>query len=759
MIKKNGIKPLTIKEFTKNYKFPENINKISKGEDYIHRTQNKFLSRILKKRIKIPENQDINKTIENLFHNEDCRERLINIVRQRNHKPILTSEGLSISKNNTNDKSYDSLFFDRTKGKKSFDLYTPIKKYHKINLIAKKHKNSDRTITPLVNERNDKNMVIKESKTNISHMNKEKEINKINLDSQLFKRKKIHKKSDTTFSDVYSRTESNKINFDYNKSKNENKINNKKNKVKKSKTLRNTPKKQKKNNKLKIEKLIEISFKNIKEIKTIITTANNYKQEKCEDIFIKQVKAKVNSQNNYKQEKCEEISLIQQIKSKVNSQNNYIPQKCEEIMLKQQIKPIINSSNNYTPEKLEEITLERQIKAKVNSQNNYITQKCEEIILPKQNDDLSNYSGYILYKKNLGKIEEKILIGGEEDKLKENFLNIINEITGEEYTFIIKSESDLINILEEENESKNKKIKEQEILIEQDKKSYLDLKNEFDKLTLENNHLKENINSLEKKEEEIQPSNKSFSECKIEKLEEIQFLEKQTNKIENELDKLTLENNKLKEKINTLEQKEKEIEILNKTFSEYKTKKMEEIQNLEKQIKQYKNELNQIKTEKNKKKEFSIEKIGLFLEKKIDKINNINKIKEYNIENFVISIKPYKDDIKDLEEKLFTSRRKKSEKLSKILDKIKKQKSKETNKTQEIKNNSSTIKKSEKINRIAKMLERQMTGEGEENKKLDNTKEKSSEKEEINFMNLMEGKPLTKNKNKPKLKISFDYDS
>ena len=711
MIKKNGIKPLTIKEFTKNYKFPENINKISKGEDYIHRTQNKFLSRILKKRIKIPENQDINKTIENLFHNEDCRERLINIVRQRNHKPILTSEGLSISKNNTNDKSYDSLFFDRTKGKKSFDLYTPIKKYHKINLIAKKHKNSDRTITPLVNERNDKNMVIKESKTNISHMNKEKEINKINLDSQLFKSKKIHKKSDTTFSDVYSRTESNKINFDYNKSKNENKINNKKNKVKKSKTLRNTPKKQKKNNKLKIEKLIEISFKNIKEIKTIITTANNYKQEKCEDIFIKQVKAKVNSQNNYKQEKCEEISLIQQIKSKVNSQNNYI------------------------------------------------TQKCEEIILPKQNDDLSNYSGYILYKKNLGKIEEKILIGGEEDKLKENFLNIINEITGEEYTFIIKSESDLINILEEENESKNKKIKEQEILIEQDKKSYLDLKNEFDKLTLENNHLKENINSLEKKEEEIQPSNKSFSECKIEKLEEIQFLEKQTNKIENELDKLTLENNKLKEKINTLEQKEKEIEILNKTFSEYKTKKMEEIQNLERQIKQYENELNQIKTEKNKKKEFSIEKIGLFLEKKIDKINNINKIKEYNIENFVISIKPYKDDIKELEEKLFTSRRKKSEKLSKILDKIKKQKSKETNKTQEIKNYSSTIKKSEKINRIAKMLERQMTGEGEENKKLDNTKEKSSEKEEINFMNLMEGKPLTKNKNKPKLKISFDYDS
>ena len=66
------------------------------------------------------------------------------------------------------------------------------------------------------------------------------------MDSQLFKRKKIHKKSDTTFSDVYSRTESNKINFDYNKSKNENKINNKKNKVKKSKTLRNTPKKQKK---------------------------------------------------------------------------------------------------------------------------------------------------------------------------------------------------------------------------------------------------------------------------------------------------------------------------------------------------------------------------------------------------------------------------------------------------------------------------------------------------------------------------------
>ena len=65
--------------------------------------------------------------------------------------------------------------------------------------------------------------------------------------------------------------------------------------------------------------------------------------------------------------------------------------------------------------------------------------------------------------------------------------------------------------------------------------------------------------------------------------------------LKNEFDKLNIENNQLKEKIKSLEKKEEEIEILNKTFSEYKTQKIEEIQKLEKQIKQFENEINQLK--------------------------------------------------------------------------------------------------------------------------------------------------------------------
>ena len=151
MIKKNGIKPLTIKEYTKNYKFPDNINKNSQEDDYIHRSQNKFLSKILKNKIKIPENEDINKTIENLFHDENSRERMLNILKQRNHKATLTSDRLTISKNNTRDKSVDSVFNDKYRGKKSFDFYTPIKKYNKINLLTKKSKDTNRAVTPLVN--------------------------------------------------------------------------------------------------------------------------------------------------------------------------------------------------------------------------------------------------------------------------------------------------------------------------------------------------------------------------------------------------------------------------------------------------------------------------------------------------------------------------------------------------------------------------------------------------------------------------------
>ena len=57
------------------------------------------------------------------------------------------------------------------------------------------------------------------------------------------------------------------------------------------------------------------------------------------------------------------------------------------------------------------------------------------------------------------------------------------------------------------------------------------------------------------------------------------------------------------------------------------------------------------------------------------------------------------------------------------------------------------------------MLENKITAGRDENKKLDITKAKSNESNEINFLNLMEKKPLNKNKSKPKTKANFEYDS
>ena len=76
MFKKINPKPLTIKEYTKNYKFPEKA-KISLEDEYLHRTQNNFLSNIIKKKlkrnkeIKIQKDEDLNKTIEKVFRIEE----------------------------------------------------------------------------------------------------------------------------------------------------------------------------------------------------------------------------------------------------------------------------------------------------------------------------------------------------------------------------------------------------------------------------------------------------------------------------------------------------------------------------------------------------------------------------------------------------------------------------------------------------------------------------------------------------------------
>ena len=486
MNKRSNQKPITIKEYTKNYKFPER-NKISQEDDYIHKTQSIFLSRMLKNRkIKIPDNEDINKTIENVFHKEENRIRIMNILKRRNHKISYTSERLSISR--TNDKSHDPFSNDRNK---SFDYHTPIKKYNKLNLFTKNH--LTRAVTPLVNNRNRKNNIKNENnkKSNINNITqeKEKEKNKSNLDVYSIKKKK-DKKNEIIINNGHIKDETEKIK--YNNNKNKKKDDKNKKNIGKLKTVRNSVKADKKNDKnLKIEKLKGIFYKNVE--KKISKNINDLKIEKLKEIYYENIE-------------------------------------------KENIKNI----NDLSIEYLNDIYYKncKETKSKNNSVNNYIQAKIEDILIKGRQIKNMDYTGYIIIKKNSGKTEKEIILDKDEDKIKEIFLNILNEISEEENEFITKNEIDLMNLIKEENNIKNKKIKEQEILIQENQKSYINLKKDLDTLILENKNLKERIGLLEEKEEELKILNKSFSEYKSKKIEEIHNLYNKIKEYEKELNKI-----------------------------------------------------------------------------------------------------------------------------------------------------------------------------------------------------------------------------
>ena len=435
MNKRNIAKPLTIKEYTKNYKFPEN-NKVSFEDDYIHRTQNKFLSKILNKKIKIPDDENINKTIENVFHKEENRKIILSILKRRNHKALYTSDKLTISKKNTRDKSYDSLQDKIINGQKYSGCHTSIKKYKQINSFTKR--NMTKAVTPLVNNRNKKNYITRESN----------KINKENNNSgfDINENKKLNQKHEIFFSSGHLKVESNKIKYDNNK----------------------------------------INHNNLNKSEKNIISDGKYNQN---------------------------LRNANKIRKKIYS-----------------LKIV----------KFEQIFLNKRDLIKNHFHNNYKQEKCAQITIKNQKDKNQEYSGYILLKKKFGKIEEEILLDEDEDKLKKVFINIMDDITGEENDVITNNELELLYLMKQENELNKQKLKEQEILIQDNKK----LKDELDKLIMENNKYKEKIELLEAKEEEINKVNEEFKEYKE---LEIQNLEKQINLYENELNLIKSEKNRIKD--------------------------------------------------------------------------------------------------------------------------------------------------------------------------------------------------------------------
>ena len=592
MFKKINPKPLTIKEYKQNYKFPEK-EKISLDDEYIHRTQKNFLSNIIQNKlkmknnvIKIEKDEDVNKTLEKIFRKAESRIRILNILKRRNHNISLISEGFTISKSNRKDISHDSLI-NKYKWKKSFDFNTPNKKKDKLNLPIKTQ--SNKPLIPLLLNKNRKKEKINNNNDNDITINK---------NNKTTNKKIITKKDDDIHtSGFYLETEPNKgkYNIKFNKNnkiqktdKNNNTNTNEKNKEKSNKSFRNSYKPNKKKINLKIEKNCQINL--TKKIKNI--------------------------QNKYIPEKRAEIQILKQIQ---HIHNNYIQEKGEEIQILKQIQHI---HNNYMQVKGEEIQILKKIK---NIHNKYIQERGEEIqILTKKGDndkELNNYTGYILIKQNKGKNIEKINLDKNENNIKELLLNVINEMTEEQNEIISKNELLVLNGIKQDNSIKEQKIKEQELLIQEEKKLYLNLKNEFDKLILENNNLKEKITSFEIKENELKELNISFIEYKKQKSEEIQNLNLLIKQYENELNKIKQEKNDIK-KYNIEKQNELFIEkLINKTIDTSIYNNNNESINKEKDVKIYKI-LDKIK----KKKSSEINNNEQNIIKKTDKINQLRKM-------------------------------------------------------------------------------------------------------------------------------------
>ena len=621
MFKKINPKPLTIEEYKKNYKFPEKEG-LSLEDEYIHLTQKNFISNIIKNKlkmknnvIKIEKDEDINKTLENIFKKQESRERILSILKRRNHNLSLISDRYTISKSNTKDISHDSLF-NKFKLKKSFDFNTPIKKDDKLNLPIKKQ-----SAKPLIPLFIDKKRAKEKSKDKIDTT--------INKNNNTTTKKILNKKNDEIHtSHFYLETEPNKgkynlkfkkINKIQKTDKNNNTNNNDKNKEKPKKSFRKSYKPNKININLKIEKNCQIIL--IKKIKTI---QKKYVQDKREEMqILKQIK---NIQNKLIKEKGEEIQILKKMKSE---NNIYKQEKGEEIQILAKIK---NAHNNYTKEKGEEIQILTKIKNDHNDHNEYIQEKREEIqILTKNGDigkELKNYTGYILIKQKMGENIEKINLDKNENNIKELLLNVINELSEEQNEIITKNELLILNETKKEINIKELKINEQKLLIEKEKKLYLDLKNEFDKLILENNNLKEIISSLEIKENELKEININFTEYKKQKSEEIQNFEILLKQKENELNKIKQEKNDIR-KYNIEKQNELFIE---KSLTE-KIDTSISNRNCENNNKEKDAKISKILDKIKKKKSNEINNDEQNTIKKSDKINQLRKMLEQQIKS------------------------------------------------------------------------------------------------------------------------------
>ena len=204
------IKPMTIKEYTKNFKFQDKKT-ANKGKDNLNKTQNILLYKILKKKnYKGNISMDcssINKTLENNLNTEEKRKKIIKFLKRKNYEIPHTSVASPVKNRepgnsptfftgkNKNDKD---LFKDRiitnyniksTKNTKNvisqYRAVTPIGNYRK-NLNVSREKNN--MYAAVYKKKDRENIFLNESQNNVTN---ESQINEINEKKTLNPKKNI----------------------------------------------------------------------------------------------------------------------------------------------------------------------------------------------------------------------------------------------------------------------------------------------------------------------------------------------------------------------------------------------------------------------------------------------------------------------------------------------------------------------------------------------------------------------------------------
>ena len=671
----NYQKPLTIKEYTRRFKFPEEKPN-ENGTDNIK--MNTIISNILKKkniRGNISIDLSLNKTIENTIHNDEKRKKILKIFKKKNKETAKPFSSIMTPK----DKESESPSFFHRNNKPNnlkdsyYDYYLDNKKDGLQTAINhRRHVKKYKAITPLEKSYKKKNKDEKSQKNIYEALYRNKDRPNI-LHTDYINKSQIYEKRNVAHYSPEKKLKLKTINNQ--KDLDDSKVITTKNKNGKKKINFITTKKPKPH--------VKIVLNNDNTRKKNIDTLNNLNSLNSSTIFNK------NKFENLKKNNVDLFTIFNIIS------NNNIPTVEQQQELNKMFKDLIS-------EKKVDIFLKNQNKpAKV------IKEK------EKRNSAKDTHTGYVLLKKKVGKIEKEIKIDSNNfENIKLILLNILSEFTSQQYDIITKN--DLSQLKSEINKNKNiinelNKIKNEKAIIlnELNELKIENTKNinAINELKIENTKYINAINELNTEKMNIKSdldnaiNGNAEKDQKIKEKEEIIQKKEEENleernkfaKLQNEYNTIQSEYNNMKENNYLLEKENERImgeigklkeEIQNyKNIEEEKAKKKKEMRNSEIKPKKNKEEIkiwnNRLKNNlnlekdnssirrscltytnkmgkllKNNDKRGSVEKKNIIIRKTLTQkkkpMQNINKI---NIKKLVIpEEKKIKEDSEDKEE-------------------------------------------------------------------------------------------------------------